>query len=244
VGFTYLFNPMIRLAKDLIADGEIGAITGFRGAHEEDFMADPAEPFNWRCEAGNAGGALADLGSHVIAMAQHLVRTVEAVSGALSTVHARRTTPDGVTRDVFVDDQANALVRFATGAVGTLSASWIASGRKMGLAFDIRGTKGSIAFTQERLNELKLYRTAGARRSQGFTTICAGPEHPDYGAFCPAPGHQLGYNDLKTIEVKAMIDAIAGSVSRTLDFRFALGVERVSEAIRRSHHGRCWVEVA
>lgn len=243
VGFTYLYNPMIGLARELISTGEIGEVTAFRGIHAEDFMADAAAPFNWRCEPDNAGGALADIGSHIIAIAAHLVGPIDSVCGTLSTVHRERTGPDGIRRAVTIDDQADAAVRFASGATGTLSASWIASGWKMGLAFQVTGTKGSIAFTQERFNELQLFRRSGENARNGFTTILAGPAHPDYGAFCPAAGHQLGYNDLKTIEVKAMIDAIAGLPSAAKDFRFALAVEQVAEAIRRSDRERIWTVV-
>jgi predicted dehydrogenase len=235
VGFTYLFNPMIALARELIEAGEIGEITAFRGIHVEDFMADHAAPLTWRCEPKNAGGALADLGSHIIAMAQYLGGRIDSVAGALATVHRKRTAADGTSRGVNVDDQAEAVVRFASGAIGTLSASWIAAGWKMGLSFQLTGTKGSIAFSQERLNELLLYRSGGRARSQGFTTILAGPQHRDYSAFCSAGGHQIGYSDLKTIEIKETIQAIAGLPSVAKDFRFALEVEQVAFAIRRSH---------
>ena len=243
VGFTYLFNPMIALARELIEAGEIGEITAFRGIHAEDFMADDGAPFTWRCEPENAGGALADLGSHIIAMAQHLGGRIDSVAGALATVHRERTTLDGAARVVNVDDQAEAVLRFATGAIGTISASWIAAGWKMGLSFQLTGTKGSIAFSQERLNELQLYRGGGEARAQGFTTILAGPQHRDYGAFCSASGHQIGYSDLKTIEVKETIRAIAGLPSVAKGFRFALEVEQVAAAIRRSHEERRWVKV-
>jgi len=242
VGFTYLYNPMVVLARDLIAAGEIGAVTAFRGIHAEDFMASADAPFNWRCEPGQAGGALADIGSHIIAMAQHLVGDIAAVSGRLHTAHRARRDAQGRERPVAVDDQMDAVVEFATGATGTLAASWIASGRKMGLAFEVSGTRGSIAFTQERFNELQLYR-AGPGRANGFTTICAGPEHGDYGAFCPASGHQIGYNDLKTIEAKAVIEAASGLPSSAKSFADALAVERVADAIRRSHDGKGWIRL-
>ena len=240
VGFTYLYNPMIALARELIADGEIGAVTAFRGIHAEDFMASADAPFNWRCEPDQAGGALADIGSHIIAMAQHLVGDIAAVSGRLHTAYPTRRDACGEARAVMVDDQMDAVVRFAGGATGALAASWIASGHKMGLAFEVSGTRGSITFTQERFNELKLYR-AGPGRANGFTTICAGPEHGDYGAFCPASGHQIGYNDLKTIEVKTAIEAVAGLPSAAKSFADALAVERVADAIRRSHRDGGWV---
>lgn len=242
VGFTYLYNPMIGLAREIIAGGEIGEVTAFRGIHAEDFMASPDAPFNWRCEAAQAGGALADIGSHIIALARHLVGEVASVSGRLHTAHPVRRDASGAAREVLIDDQADALVRFENGASGTLSASWIATGRKMGLGFEVSGTKGSIVFTQERFNELQLYR-GGARGREGFTTIMAGPEHGDYGAFCPASGHQIGYNDLKTIEARAAIEAALGLPNAAKDFREALNVERVAESIRMSSREERWVEV-
>lgn len=237
VGFTYLFNPMIAVAREIVRGGEIGEVTAFRGIHAEDFMASAEAPFNWRCEPENAGGALADIGSHCIAMARHIVGEIAAVSGRLHIAHRQRSG-----RAVMIDDQADAVVRFESGATGTISASWIATGRKMGLAFEVSGTKGSIAFTQERFNELQLYRPAGAGRA-GFTTIFAGPEHGDYGAFCPASGHQIGYNDLKTIEAKSAIDAVMRRPSAAKDFREAWAVMCVDDAIRRSACEECWVEV-
>lgn len=240
VGFTYLYNPMIALSREMIAAGEIGEVTAFRGIHAEDFMASPEAPFNWRCEPEQAGGALADIGSHVIALARHLVGEIAEVSGRLHTAHGERRDPAGVLREVRVDDQMDAVVRFAGGAAGTLSASWIATGRKMGLGFEISGTRGSLAFTQERFNELQFYRAGEGPRS-GFTTIMAGPGHGDYGAFCPASGHQIGYNDLKTIEVKAAIEAALGLPNAAKDFADALKVERVADAIRRSSAERGWI---
>jgi predicted dehydrogenase len=242
VGFTYLYNPMIAVARELIAAGEIGEVTAFRGTHAEDFMASADAPFNWRCEPEQAGGALADIGSHIIAMARYLVGEIAEVSGRLHTAHPMRRDASGTERPVRIDDQMDAIVRFAGGATGTLSASWIASGRKMGLGFEISGTRGSIAFTQERFNELQLYR-AGQGINNGFTTIMAGPGHGDYGAFCPASGHQIGYNDLKTIEVKAAIDAVLGNPANARDFRDALMVERVADAIRVSHLEKRWVAI-
>lgn len=251
VGFNYLKNPMIALAREIVAGGEIGDVTGFRGIHAEDFMADPQSPFNWRCEADNAGGALADLGSHIVSMARYLVGDIQAVAGRLHTVHRERPVSAGKaeTRSVTVDDQAHALVEFANGATGTITASWIAQGRKMQLAFELVGTKGSLAFTQERFNELRLYKTGGAKGREGYSLITAGPEHRDYGAFCPAPGHQIGFNDLKTIEVKTLIEAIGavragGKAAVYPDFREAYEVERVAEAIHVSARERRWIEVA
>ncbi|KEZ73858.1 1-carboxy-3-chloro-3,4-dihydroxycyclo hexa-1,5-diene dehydrogenase, partial [Pseudomonas syringae pv. syringae FF5] len=93
--------------------------------------------------------------------------------------------------------------------------------------FEISGTKGTLAFDQERLNELRLYRTGAAGRD-GFQRLLAGPAQPGYAAFCPAPGHQLGYNELKALEVQALIQAVCGQRSRGPDFEEAWHIERLA----------------
>jgi predicted dehydrogenase len=88
-----------------------------------------------------------------------------------------------------------------------------------------------ITFSQERMNELRLYRNQGAPGLQGFSTILTGPAHEPYGAFCPAPGHQLGFGDLKTIEVARFLRSIAASEPCFPNFTDALAFERVIHAI-------------
>ena len=245
VGFNYLRNPMIVTAREIVRGGEIGPITGFRGIHAEGFMADPDAAFSWRCDPAQDGGALADIGSHIIAMSRFLLGEVDAVCARLDTIHAARPGADGVARPVSVDDQAAMLLRFRDHPfTASLSTSWLASGREMQLGFELTGTRGAIAFTQERFNELRLYRAGQQPGRGGFTLINAGPGHGDYAAFCPAPGHQLGFNDLKTIEVKRLIDAVCGEAPSDMDFGEALAVAHVVEAARRSSAEARWVEVA
>lgn len=241
VGYNYLHNPMIRTARAILASGEIGAPVHFRGAHDEDYMADPALPFSWRCERAFAGaGALSDLGSHIVSFADALVGPMAEVCGDVSTIVPARPVPGGGKRAVENEDQGQFLVRFANGATGALSASRVAQGRKMGLAFELVCTKGSIQFDQERLNELRVYRADGG----GFRTILAGPEHPGYAAFCPAPGHQIGFTDLKTLEVAHFLGAIRDKQPAEPDFATALRYERVIDAALRSAAERRWVAVA
>ena len=244
VGFNYLKNPITALAREIIAGGEIGEVLAFRGIHAEDYMADPAAPFTWRLDPANGPGAIGDLGSHITAMARFLLGDITEVCGQTDTVIAERPSGAGASRAVEVDDQAQVLLRFASGASGTLEASWVASGRKMQLAYEIVGSRGSLAFTQERLNELKVWTGGQAKGRDGFKTVTAGPDHPGYGAFCPAPGHQLGFNDLKTIEVRDLIAGLGGGAAPWPDFREAWQVQRVIDAAVRSAAERRWVRVA
>jgi predicted dehydrogenase len=146
-------------------------------------------------------------------------------------------------RRVQADDQARFLVRFERGCGGTVEASWVQAGRKMQLAYEITGTKGSLAFTQERMNELRLY-TAGQRPGrEGYKTLMTDPDHPPYGAFCPAPGHQLGFNDMKVIEVRDLLLGVAGRAKAWPDFREAWEIQRVIEAVTKSDAERRWVRI-
>ena len=245
VGFNYLKNPMMKLAREIIESGEIGEVRAFNGIHAEDYMADEQAPWTWRLDPAGGGGALADLGSHIIATARYLIGPISAVFGECTTVIASRPASPGAQerREVRVDDVSRALLRFESGATGIVEASWIASGRKMRHDFEISGSKGAIAFTQERFNELQFYTASDQAGRRGFRTIFAGPEHEPYAAFCVAPGHQLGFNDLKTIEVRDFLLAVAGDARSQADFREGLEVQRTIEAIYRSARQQVWTRV-
>ena len=232
VGFNYIKNPMLKVARAMIAAGELGEITGFRGIHAEDYMADSAGPWTWRLDPSGGPGVIADLGSHIIGMARFLLGPITSVNAEVETVikHRPKTRGSNEMEKVLVDDIARLLVRFDKGFGGTIEANWVKTGRNMQLGFEIEGSKGALAFTQERLNELKFYKAGGNIRDKGFTTIESGPQHPPYGGFCVAGGHQLGFNDLKTIEMAEFLSGIASGKAAGPDFREAYEIQKVVEA--------------
>jgi len=246
VGFNYLKNPLIALTREIVASGEIGDIVSFRGIHAEDYMADAATPWHFRLDPAGGGGVVADLDSHIIAIARHVLGPISEVCGRLETVIKQRPEALGSTRlrAVEVDDIAQAMVRFKRGCVGTIEASWLSTGRKMQIDFEIFGSKGALAFSQEHFNELQFYKVEKDGSRNGFRTLVAGPEHPPYGAFCPAPGHQLGFNDLKTIEMRDFLLAIAGESVLRADFREGWEVQKVVDTIIRSSRERRWISVS
>ncbi|HMN87058.1 MAG TPA: Gfo/Idh/MocA family oxidoreductase [Bauldia sp.] len=235
VGFTYMRAPMVAHAIALVQSGALGRPVSFRGRHAEDYLADPEAPFSWRLDASLAGrsGALGDLGWHIIAIARALCGPVASLSGLSEHVHPSRRTAAGAEtrRTVENEDWAGALVRFGSGAVGTVEASRVAHGRKMDIGFELTLEHGTIAFDGERTNELQVYRHGGAAGAQGFQTIRIDGGHKDYGAFLPAPAHGLGFNDLKTIELHDFLVAIAEGRSLDPDLEAACRIARVCEAI-------------
>lgn len=245
VGFNYLCSPIQAYARQLVESGALGDIFHFRGTFDNDYMVDPAFPFTWRTDARSAGraGALGDMASHVLSLAHYLVDEVTEVSGARQILHRRRKDAAGEERAVENDDLAHFICRFANGASGYLEASRIGTGRKLYLSYEIQGTNGALLFDQERMNELLLYRQTDDRAERGYKRILVAPEHPDYKAFFGLQGNPLGYNDLKIIEARRLIEAVALGKRWVADFDFGYRVDRVVEAALVSADEQRWVKV-
>ncbi len=245
VGFNYIKNPLLKLARDMVAAGELGEITGFRGIHAEDYMHDPQSPWTWRIDPSGGPGVIADLGSHIIGMARFLLGDIAEVSADVRTVIKQRPATRGGSemKPVLVDDVARILVNFSRGCGGTIEANWIQTGRTMQLGFEVTGEKGSLVFSQENMNELHYYKAGGEARHKGFTRIESGPQHPPYGGFCVAGGHHLGFNDLKTIEMAEFLGGIAQGKSSGPDFREAYEIQKVVEVAIASSQQRSWRKV-
>ena len=241
VGFNYLCNPMLGLARQMIEAGELGDIRGYRGLHAEDYMADASGPFTFRHDPAG-GGALADIGSHALATAEYLCGPITRVMGDCVTMIAERPDGKGGTRKVEVDDLGRAFLRFASGATGSIEGDWIATGRKMQHDFEVYGTKGALSFSQEHFNVLNFFSTGDAKGRQGFRRIEASPDHAPYGLFCVAAGHQIGFNDLKAIEVAGYINAIAGA-AEPFNFRKGLRIQTLVETIQGSSRAQTWADV-
>jgi predicted dehydrogenase len=161
----------------------------------------------------------------------------------MSRPYADRPLPGGGRRAVETHDIAAAMIELENGASGVIALNRSAWGRKGRLVVQVFGSKGTIAFDQERMNELQLY-VAESGEIQGFRTILAGPQHPPYDKFIPAPGHGLGFNDLKIIECRELIGRIRGEPALLIDFENGIRIERTVDAMARSAHAGAWVEVA
>lgn len=245
VGYNYVKNPATALAKQMIEAGEIGEIVHFRGTHNEDFLRDPNLPMTWRLKKAFASeaGALSDLGSHIINIAHYLCGPMDEVIGDSQIVYVQRPNEKGEPETVDNDDQAQFLVKFENGVTGSIEISRISAGRKMGLTYEITGTKGSIVFDQEHLAELQYYRADDPPHRQGFKTILIGPDHPDYRHFCSGTGHGFGYNDMIMVEMRDLIEGICADRPLWPRFSDAVHTAQVIDAVMRSHKERRWTKV-
>lgn len=237
VGFNYIRTPASQYARQLLAEGAIGDIIWFRGEHTEDFFADPQISATWRCNDMSTG-TMGDLSPHMINAALALMGPIRSVMAEHETVFADR--PGG---PVINDDHAQMMCRFENGAMGHLYFSRVANGRKMGYAYEIHGTKGSIRFDQEDQNALWLYTTDGPEAQRGFRKILTGPDHPDFLPFCQGAGHGTGYQDQIIIEAKDFLTAIHEGRAIWPTFADGLEVSRVVAAALKAHDERRWVDL-
>jgi predicted dehydrogenase len=244
LGYGYLQNPALQHAARLIRSGAIGRVIDFRGQVDEDYLADPQLPWSWRMRAEEAGlGTLGDITVHLISVARLLVGPIARLAAVTETVHRTRPLLAGGVAAVDTDDLAHAVLRFADGTSGMIGSSRVAHGRKSMIRIEVHGDKGMIVFDQERLNELQLYRAEGPKAERGFSTILTSPDHPPYGQFCPAPGHQLGFNDLKVIEAAHLLACIRGEETPCVDFAGGLDIERTVHTMAQSAREERWFTV-
>jgi predicted dehydrogenase len=232
--FNYRFVPAVRLARELIEAGELGELRHFRGRYLQDWGDTSAAV--WRFEKTASGsGALGDLAAHVIDLARYLVGEIEAVSGFLRTFVPGRE----------VDDAVEAAVEFESGAVGTLEATRLALGRRNAFQWEINGTKGSLAFDMERMNELQVFRADGDR-ARGFKTVLVSEaDHPFWEHWWP-PGHIIGWGDTFVHELHHLLQAIADDTEvgpHGATFEDGYRAAEVCDAIVRSGAGRRREEV-
>jgi predicted dehydrogenase len=212
VGFNYRFVPAVRLAYDLVRGGHLGEIRHFRAAYLQDWVTDPDFPRTWRLDRKAAGsGALGDLGSHIIDLARFLVGEPRAVAAMTKTFIPERPVPGGGgRRHVDVDDAFAAVMELEGDCLGTLEATRFALGRKNHQVFEVNGSKGSLSFDLERLNELKVYWQDGTHdQTRGWTEVLVTePTHPFISNWWP-PGHVIGWEHTFVHEIAHLFDAIA-----------------------------------
>ena len=236
-GFNYRRVPAVTLMHDMVAAGRIGDIRHVRAAYLQDWLADPQAPMVWRLRKEIAGtGAIGDIAAHIVDLTQFVTgQHITGIAALAETFVKTRplATGDG-SAEVTVDDATAFIARMSGGAMATYEATRMATGRRNALRVEINGTRGSLAFDLERLDELEFYDATLDGAEQGFRRILVTEaQHPYMSAWWP-PGHIIGYEHSFTHEVRDFIEAIATGTDPRPSFADALGVQRVLDAIVRS----------
>ena len=243
---NYRRAPAVQLARQMIQDGRLGKIFHYRGTYLQDWIVDPDFPRVWRLEKAKAGsGTLGDLSSHSIDLARMLVGEISDVAGYLHTFIKDRPLPDGKGRGaVDVDDAALSMVKFENGAIGTIESTRFALGRKNYNRFEINGSKGSLVFNLERMNELDVYLTEDDRRVHGFHNVMVtdGAVHPYFKQWWP-DGHIIGYEHTFIHTVHDLLEAIAKNKVPTPNFEDGVRNQKVLDAHEKSAASGKWERV-
>jgi predicted dehydrogenase len=243
---NYRRVPAVQLAKKFVDEGRIGEIRHWRAVYLQDWLLDPRSPLTWRLRKETGGaGPLADLGSHLVDLAHFLVGPITEVVGVAETFVKERPLPGTDAKspqmgEVTVNDAAAFLARFENGAIGTFETSPLVPGRKAREFFEINGSKGSVLFDLERMNELQVYFEEDPPEASGFRTILlTEPEHPYMEGWWP-PGHIIGYEHTFVHTVKDLLDGIAAGKSPAPTFEDGYRTQAVLDAVERSAQSRQW----
>jgi predicted dehydrogenase len=225
IGFLFRRSPAIAAIRDQVASGAIGRPLHFNGHYWCDYGVDPRAPMSWRYKGGPGSGALSDIGSHLIDLAEFVCGPIASVRGAaLPTVITERALPLGaavghaaaelsdVTEPVENEDLVSFTASFASGAAGTLSASRVAYGLANSLGFEVFTERGAATFDLARAGEFGLADPAPAGPTQGYRQVLVGPAHPYLTGGLPMdfPGVGYGQNDLFSFQARAFLEQVAG----------------------------------
>jgi predicted dehydrogenase len=239
---NYRRCPAVALAKQLIQEGRLGRLFHWRSAYLQSWIVDPEFPLTWHLRKETAGsGPHADLNSHLVDLARFLVGEIVQVTamtaqfvkerpfpveGSSGAFEAGRLTEGHAKAPVTVEDASFFLARFDNGVLGSFEATRFALGRKNYNAFEIYGSKGSITFNLERMNELNFFSSDDPECAQGFRNILVTESsHPYLNAWWP-PGHIIGYEHTFVNAMADFLKAIDSGCK--LEPNFADGVRETA----------------
>jgi predicted dehydrogenase len=261
IGFNYRHVPAIEHAKAIIARGELGTITNFRGSFFADYSADPKGALSWRFKREFAGsGVLGDLMGHLVDLIHYTLGPIDKVSALTKTVITERpelpmgsathfaVIENGQMLPVENEDYVGMLVQIghngvANSAIGTLEASRVSVGPRASYNIEIYGTNGSLKWDFERMNEIHVaIGTSGEHK--GYTRVMASPGQGDFGKFQPGAGTGMGYDDLKTVEAKKLFEAFLGGAQNNSNINDATAASKVVDAAERSAESGAWAHVS
>ncbi len=252
VGFNYRNAPAVERAKELVDSGRLGVVTHVDVRFVSDYAAHPQGALTWRFQNAFAGsGVLGDLASHASDLARFVVGDiVELVADDARFITQRPPAvgasshfargSDGPLAEVENEDYVGALLRFASGARGTLSASRASVGEQCTYGIEVHGTEGAVAWDFRRMGELRVCVDQDPQDAS-YTTWFVRPGDGELGAFQPGTGIAMGYDDLKVIEAERLVRSIAAGKHLGATLHDAVVAAETVEAMRTSLTERRWV---
>ncbi|MEU6283267.1 Gfo/Idh/MocA family oxidoreductase [Streptomyces sp. NPDC047028] len=254
VGFNYRNAPAVEAARDLIASGGIGTVTHVRVRLFSDYAAHPESALTWRYERERGGsGVLGDLASHGADLARFLLGEIAALTADTAVFVPERARPAGATAGhtrasggepglVENEDYVGCLLRFASGARGTLEACRVSVGEQNAYGFEVHGTCGAVFWDFRRMNELRVSQGT-TYQDQPVSTVYVGPGDGEFAAFQPGAANAMGYDDLKVIEAYRFLRSVAEDRPYGATLADAVRSAEVLDAMALSAESGTWVDL-
>lgn len=246
--FNFRFFPAVQRAKQLMQEGFVGRVFSFRGRYYRSSYIDPDKPMAWRLsKSESGGGALADLGSHVIDLLYFLLGEFDSVQATLETLIKERPVALGSSEKVpvDVDDIALLHLRTADGTLGLVETSRMGTGATNDLVIEIYGDKGALRFSAADPSWLEVYdvrdTAAPLGGMRGFRRVESvqryeGAKSPDW---TMSPDFVRAHAECQFQFLKAVAENRPPAPS----FADGLHIQAVIEAAMRSSDAGRWVSV-
>src|SRR5215218_6146409 len=236
IGFVFRRSPAVNAVRDQIASGPLGRPLHFNGHYWCDYGVDPGAPMSWRYKGGPGSGALSDIGSHLIDLAEFVCGPIRSVRGAtLPTVIGERALPLGAAVGHAAAAVSDVTEPVENEDVATFSASRVAYGLPNSLGFEVFTSSGAATFDLARAGEFGLVDATPAGPTQGYRQVLVGPAHPYLTRGLPMdfPGVGYGQNDLFTFQARAFLEQVAGveGLPRLASFEEGLHNMRLLDAV-------------
>ncbi len=252
------FYPMVQQMRAMREAGDLGEILVVQGTYFQDWLLYETD-WNWRVDVKTGGPSrcMADIGSHWFDLAEHVTGLqVSSLCADLQTFHPTRKQPkhsvetfankllgpeDYIETAVETEDFGAVIFRMGAHTRGSVAASQVSAGRKNRFNIEIYGTRSSVAWNQERPDELWV-----GHRDTGNEIFIKDPSllKPEARNYADLPGgHSEGYDDTFKQIFRRFYASIGGDAPQYPQFVDGLRQLTILDAVLRSHRTRAWVDV-
>jgi len=241
--FNYRKVPAVTLAKKLVDEGRLGEIIHFKAVYQQDWVVD--SDWVWRFDKKQAGsGSMSDKGSHIIDLARFLVGEMTEIVADSKIFFGSKPVAGTLDRKpVTTDDTCTFLTRFANGAMGLFMTSRVSTGHKNFLSFEITGSKGSVIFNLERLNELAVFLKDEERSVQGFRTVLVTEPSHEYVRNMWPTGHTIGWEHTFIFQYYEFLNGISENKNPSPNFVDGVKAQEIIDAALTSVEEKRWIKI-
>ncbi len=247
--FQYRFYAATMRARQLVHEGALGQVLGFRACYLHGGSVSPQAPLKWKLAAAAGGGVIADLASHMLDLVDWLIGPFGSVMAATQIAYPERPSAADPAQKLAVDaeDSVVLLAQMASGALGTLEATKIATGSEDELRLEIHGSRGALRFNGMDPHHLELHDATAPDRPlgglRGWNRIDAGQRYPAPATGFPALKAPTGWLCSHTACLGNFLQAVAAGRPAEPDLRQGIRVQHLMECLRQSARERRWVDV-